>query len=262
MLEERQKTFTEKIAPYAEKVNAILKKEANGLMNLPRDPAEAARSRLELAEDMFNLTSYYIIEYKIFQRIFKKPNEDILNDARKVLYKGIAYVEETVSPWIDVPFSDYADKVAMLSPVSTERRYLLICKMGLALDLLKDVYGENSRWKWSFVGLDGRFAAVAKNMLDMKNLVVNLSPRAEEYEATVFYLRMVKKLLIAAAARFRERYELSSHVIEDFQQAINFLNVLKRLYIILEERTEAEDLGKNIEAWNNKLKEDIRKKGA
>jgi hypothetical protein len=262
-LEERQKKFSEKIVLYDGKIKAILKKEDTVLKNLPRVPEEAAVSRLGLAENMFDLTSYYVIECKIFHLIFNKQNEDLLNEARKILYKGVAYIEELVSPWIDVPFSDYGDKVAMLAGVSRERRYMIIRKMGLAIDLLKDVFGDNSKWKWSFVILDGRLAAVAKNMLDMRNTVVNLDPRSDGYETTVFHLRTAKRLLALAAERFREKYELSSHMTEDFQQAINFLNALKRLCILVDERSEAEELKRTVEVWGNKLREDIRrKKGA
>ncbi|MDR1352881.1 MAG: hypothetical protein LBK05_06320 [Treponema sp.] len=259
-LEDRQKKFLEKIDPYTETVNAIIKKEKRLLDNLPANAKDAALARLTLADEMFNLTSYYIIECRIFQRICRRHNEDILNEARRTLYKGITYIENLVSPLVDVPFSDYEDKVAMLSGASGEKRYFVIRKMGLAIDLLKDLIGYSSKWRWVFVGLDGRLAAAAKNMIDMKSMVTNLNPRAEEYEATVFHLRMAKRLLAQAAERYREKYELSSQISEDFQQAINFLNALKRLHILLNERSDAEEIKKTVEAWSNKLKEDIRKK--
>jgi hypothetical protein len=176
------------------------------------------------------------------------------------LFKGITYIEDTVSSWVDVPFSDYENKLAMLSGVSGEKRYLVIRKMGLVIDLLKDVFGDSSKWKWSFVVLEGRAAAVAKNMLDMKSMVANLDPRAEEREVTVFHLRRVKKLLAQAAERYREKYELASRNTEDFRQAINFLNALRRLHILLGERSDAEEIRRTVEVWNNKLKEDLRKK--
>ncbi|MDR0452309.1 MAG: hypothetical protein LBH15_04640 [Treponema sp.] len=258
--EDRQKKFSEKIVPYTEAINAIVKREKRMLDNLPASPKGAALARLNLAEDMFNLASHYTVLCRIFQRICGRFNEDLLNETRKALYKGAAYIEDLVSPWVDVPFSDYEDKVAMLSGISEERRYFVIRKMGLSIDLFKDIIGYSPKWKWVFVGLDGRLAAAAKNIIDMKSMVANLNPRSEEYEATVFHLRMVKKLLARAAERYREKYELSSQITEDFQQAINFLNALKRLHILLNERSDAEEVKKTVEVWSNKLKEDIRKK--
>ncbi|MDR1411444.1 MAG: hypothetical protein LBI91_04495 [Spirochaetaceae bacterium] len=258
--EDRQKKFLEKIAPYTEAINAGLGKEKRLLDNLSGNSRDAALARLNLADEMFNIVSHYVLECRVFQRICKKHNEDLLGEARRALHKGIVYIENLVSPLVDVPFSDYEDKIAMLSGVSGERRYLVIRKMGLAIDLLKDLAGYSSKWRWVFVDFEGRLAASAKNIIDMRNMVANLSPRSEEYEATVFHLRMAKKLLAQAAERYREKYELSSQISEDFQQAINFLNALKRLHILLNERSDAEEIKKTVEAWSNKLKEDIRRK--
>ncbi|MDR2053141.1 MAG: hypothetical protein LBP80_06985, partial [Treponema sp.] len=258
--EDRQKKFLETTAPYKEMINAIAGKERALLKNVSGDTKETALARLKLAEEMFNLSSCYIVESKISFRFFGKRDADLLDNARKALYKGIAYTEDIVSPWVDVPFSDYEDKVAMLSGVSGERRYIVIRKMGLAIDLLKETFGDSSKWKWSFVTLEGRLAAVSKNMLDMKNMVANLDPRSEERNATVFHVRKVKQLLVQAAERYREKYELSSRDIEDFQQAINFLNALKRLHILLNEKSKVEEIRKTVEAWDDKMKDDIRKR--
>jgi hypothetical protein len=258
--EERRRKFLEITAPYRETISTIIRKERTLLRNINGNAEETARTRLKLAEEMFNLSSCYIIECKIFLRFFRKHDTDLLNKARKTLFRGVEYVEDIVSPWVDVPFSEYEDRLAMLSGVSGEKRYLVIRKMGLAIDLLKDVFGDSSKWKWSFVVLGGRFAAVAKNMLDMKNMVANLDPRAEEREVTVFHLRRVKKLLAQAAERYREKYELSSRNTEDFKQAIDFLNSLRRLHVLLNERSDAEEIRKTVDVWNNKMNDDLRRR--
>jgi hypothetical protein len=258
--ENRRKKFLETTAPYRGMINAITRKEQALSDDGSGDRKKTARNRLELAEEMFNLASCYILECRIFYRFFGKYDTDLLDKARKVLFRGVDYIEDIVSPWIDVPFSEYEDKLAALSGVSAEKRYLVIRKMGLVFDLLKDVFGDSSKWKWSFVVLEGRLAAAAKNMLNMKNMVANLDPRSEERGATVFHLRRVKKMLTQAAEHYREKYELSSRDTEDFQQAINFLNALKRLHILLNERSDAEDIKKTVDVWTNKMNDDLRKK--
>jgi hypothetical protein len=258
--EERRRKFLETTAPYREMIATIIRKEKALLRNINGNTEETAWTRLQLAEEMFNLSSCYIVESKIFLRFFGKHDTDLLNKARKTLFRGVAYVEDIVSPWVDVPFSEYEDRLAMLSGVSGEKRYLVIRKMGLTIDLLKDIFGDSSKWKWSFVVLGGRFAAVAKNMLDMKNMVANLDPRAEEREVTVFHLRRVKKLLVQAAERYREKYELSSRNTEDFKQAIDFLNSLRRLHVLLNERSDAEEIRKTVDVWNNKMNDDLRRR--
>jgi hypothetical protein len=131
--------------------------------------------------------------------------------------------------------------------------------MGLAIQLLENAYGDNSKWRWSFVELEGRFAAVAKNIFDLKAAVINTDPRSPHYAPTVYHLRMIKKLLMQAADRYRNKYELSTNRIDDFKQGINFLNALRRIHILLGERDEAETVGKKLDIWSTKLESDCRK---
>ena len=130
--------------------------------------------------------------------------------------------------------------------------------MGLTLSLLEHAFGENNKWKWSFVDFEGRHAAIVRNIIDMRSLAVNMDPRSSEYTATVFHVRMVKKLFAQVAARYRERYELSTQNSGDFRRAIDFLNALRRMYRTLGERSEAEELKKTIDAWTAKLTQDAR----
>ena len=98
-------------------------------------------------------------------------NEAYLNEARKCIYKAIIYLEEIVSGLVDAPFSDYEAGLETISAFSDESRYNLVRKMGFTIDSLEEGFGENSKWKWSFVELEGRFAAVAKNLLNLKTFV-------------------------------------------------------------------------------------------
>ncbi|MDR1106077.1 MAG: hypothetical protein LBL44_06950 [Treponema sp.] len=256
--EERHQYF-EKIKTYKVSVDAILKREQSLIPAIKQDPQGAAFKRLALADEMLNLTSNYIILSGVSQAVLKVKNEDSLNDGRKSLYKSVIYLEEIVGNLIDAPFSDYEEKLAAIESVDAARRYLLVRKMGLTLDLLENAYGDNTKWKWSFVELEGRFAAVTKNIMDMRNAVANTDPRSPNYEPTVYHLRMLKKLLMQAADRYREKYELSTTRIDDFKMGITFLLALRRIHIILGEREEAETLKKKIDIWSVKLEADKKK---
>jgi hypothetical protein len=109
------------------------------------------------------------------------------------------------------------------------------------------------------VELEGRYAAVAKNILDMKNAVTNTDPRSPDYEPTMYHLRLVQRLLSQVADRYREKYELSTNRIDDFKMGINFLSALKRLHILLGDRDDAETVKKKLDIWTSKLETDIKK---
>ena len=251
--------YYEKIKPYKTVIQSLLKREEMVLQIIKKEPKGAAFKRLTLADEMISLASNYIILSGVSLSMLKLRSEEALNDSRKSLYKAVIYLEEIVSPLIDVPFSDYEEKLAEIAPVDMQKRYSLIRKMGLVIQLLETAYGDNTKWRWAFVELEGRYAAVAKNIIDLKAATANTDPRSPDYEPTVYHLRLIKKLLHQAADRYREKYELSTNRIDDFKMGIHFLNALKRIHILLGERSEAETLKKKSEIWSSKLEVDMKK---
>ena len=131
--------------------------------------------------------------------------------------------------------------------------------MGFAIDLLMHTYGDNTKWRWTFVELEGRFAATAKNILDLKSAYANTDPSSPYYDSTLYHLRLVKKLLNQSADRYREKYELSTGQMSDFKTGISFLGALRRLHIILAESEESESTKKKLTIWKQKLEADMKK---
>ncbi|GAB1481658.1 hypothetical protein MASR2M78_04730 [Treponema sp.] len=252
--------YIEKTKIYREHVDALLLREKNILSVISKDPNGAAFKRLTLSDEMLNLASNYIVMNGVSAAMLGVKNEEALNEARKALYKSIIYLEEVVSGLVDSPYSDYEDKLEEIVSFDANRRYMLVRKLGLAIRLVEDAYGDNTKWKWAFVELEARFATVAKNIFDLKNAVTNLDPRSPDYEVTVYHLRTVKKLLMQAADRYREKYELSTNRIDDFKQAIGFLNALKRIHFLVGDREEVETVKKKSEIWSSKLEADQKKK--
>ncbi|MCL2834818.1 MAG: hypothetical protein FWD78_16735 [Treponema sp.] len=256
---EDKNQYYDKIRPCREIIRSLLGKEQETLKILKRDNTNAAFIRLGLVDEMINLTSYYIILSSVSQSMLKLRSEEALNEGRKSLYKAVIYLEEVVSGCVDSPYSDYEDKLALIASVNSKDRYELVCKLGLGLSLLKNAYGYNTKWKWAFVELEGRYAAAAKNFIDLKNAVTNHDPRSPDYEPSVRHMRLIKKLLMQTADRYREKYELSTNRIDDFKMGINFLNALRRLHTILGERNDADTVKKKTDIWSAKLELDIKK---
>jgi hypothetical protein len=240
-------------------IESLLKREESVLQNIKKDNRGAALKRLTLVEEMLSLAANYIIISGISQSMLRLRSEEALNDGRKSLYKAVIYFEEVVSPLVDVPFSDYEERLSEIDPLDARKRYTLIRKMGLALQLLETAYGDNTKWRWAFVELEGRFAAVAKNIMNLKTAVANTDPSSPDYEPTMYHLKLIKKLLMQAADRYREKYELSTNRMDDFKMGIHFLNALRRIHALLGERPEAETLKKKADIWSSKLEMDQKK---
>jgi hypothetical protein len=251
--------YLERTGGFRKTIGELLKKEKETLPLIRAEDGNSAMIRVALAGDMLNLVSNYIIISGISNAVLGIRNEEALNDARKSLYKCVIYLEGALSNYVDAPFSDYEDKLAGIAPMSAADRYLLVRKLGLAIQLLEDAYGDNSKWKWSFVELEGRFAAAAKNILDMKKAGANTDLRSPEYEPTALLVRLIKKLLSHAADRYREKYELSTRNIEDLKMGIRFLSALRRIQSLLGNRREVEETKKKMDVWETKLLADSRK---
>jgi hypothetical protein len=250
---------TEKTNIYRSQALSILKDEQITLTTIKDDGPDAAFKRLDLANSMLNLASNYIVVNGITQSVLNQKSEDALNDARKALYKSIIYLEAVVGNLIDAPFSDYEEKLAQIATVSPEQRYLLVRKTGLAIDLLEKAYGDNTKWRWAFVDMEGRYAAVAKNIINLKDVVANTNLQSAHYEPTTRHMRLAKRLLGQAADRYREKYELSTGRVDDFKVGINFLSALRRIHIVVGDSAEAATTKKKLDTWNNKLTADIEK---
>jgi len=261
--EEARQTYGEQIVAYQQQIDALLIREKNMLMMIEQDPTGASYKRLMLTDEMLYLSTLYLAKHTLSVAMLGVKNEDALNDARKTLYKAVIYLEEVVSNFIDAPFSDYEDKVNEIRNLPEAKRYYLVRKLGLAIRQIVDAYGDNTKWRWTFVELEARFATVAKNILDLKSASKDgLDPHSPDYDDTVYHLRLVKRLLQQAADRYREKYELSTGRIDDFRLAINYLLALRRIHIILNERDGAEEAKRKSEIWKEKMEKDHKKSEA
>lgn len=254
-----KKKYFERIKEYKSIIEEMQRREKSISSTIQSDENGAEYKKLMLADEVLNRISYYVLMNELSVNLLGVKNEAFLNDARKDLYKSIMYLEETVSNYLDVPYSEYEEKVEKIEAYDDEKRYKLIQKLGYSIQLVKDGFGANSKWKWSFVELEGRFATVAKNILNLKTFVSGLDPRVPGYETRLAHIALVKSMMQQAADRYREKYELSTNRIDDFQYAINFLSALRRLHIVIGEPEETDTVKKKIDVWKTKLEADARK---
>lgn len=245
---------------YKKKIDSMLQREKNMQAIIQKDETGGAYKKLTLAEECMNLSSLYLLIHNLSVAMLGVKNEDSINEARKTLYRCIIYLEEIVTDFLDVPYSDYASQLEQIQSFSESKRYQLMLKLGLSIRLVMDAFGDNSKWKWSFVELEGRFATVAKNIIDLKSATKDgLDPHSPDYDETIYHLRLVKQLLQQSSDRYREKYELSTNRIDDFRIAINYLCALRRIHVLLNERDEAEEIKKKADIWKEKMEKDHKK---
>jgi len=257
--DEARRRYAEYIQDYKNSILSALSREKSVREALAKDPSGAGYQKLALAEDNLNLVATYLLMSSLSLSFLGVKNEAVLNDGRKCIYKALIYLEEVVSAFVDAPFSDYEQGLEAIAAFSDDARLRLVRKMGFTIDSLEEGYGDNSKWKWSFVELEGRFAAVAKNLLNLKTFVAGMDPRSPGYSARMAHLGLARELLQAAADRYREKYELSTLRIDDIKAAINFLSAVRRLHIVLGESDQADVIKKKADIWRTKMENDLKK---
>ncbi|MBQ1627592.1 MAG: hypothetical protein II098_00325 [Treponema sp.] len=255
--DEQRQEFSETIKPYQSKITAILGKEKTVLNTINSGAADSAYKKIMLSDDMIYVSTLYMAENSLSLKILDVKNNESLNESRKIIYKSIIYLEELISNVIDVPYVDLVDKHDTIKNTTVKDRYYHIKKLGLAINLLELALGDNSKWKWSFVELKGRYAVVAKNFIDMREAAkVYFNPSSEDYETTVLYIRLITKLLEQSAAGYRDKYELSTRRIDDMRNGIKFLLARHKLALALGDKANAEEIKKKAMVWREKMDAD------
>jgi len=268
---EARKRYSDRIREYKLAVDQIetrIHELDSSLRGLPKFPQEAADpeavrqaglSRFRLAEECLNQVSYYCLMNVLSVSLLLIRNEGYLNEARKCCYKSIISLEQTISPLVDAAFSEYEAGVESLGELGDGAKNAYLRKLGFAIDSVAEGYGANTKWKWSFVELEGRYAVVAKNLLNLKTFLGQQDPRIEGYAERQAHMALARRLLQQSADRYREKYELSTQRLDDIKQATLFLSALRRLAALLGEVEEAEVIKRKIDIWKAKMEDDQRK---
>lgn len=257
---EAKKDYFEKLKNYKVEVERLQKREANLVKIVETGQAGTEQKLLALADENLNLVSYFLLINGLSVSLLGVKNEAFLNDARKGCYKAIINLEKIVSNYVDVPFSEYEEMLEKIDSTDDAARYRLMRKLGYSIDSVVDGFGDNSKWKWSFVEIQARYATVCKNMINLKTYISGMDPRVPGYMERQAHMKLAMELLQAAADGYRQKYELSTLRLDDFKIAINYLAAIRRIHSLLGNSEESESMKKKIDIWRTKMETDLKKK--
>ena len=133
--DEARKRYTERVEEYQAEIKRVTDHETEVRGRIAPD-AGGHPLRVELAQDCLDLVSYYILMNALSVALLGVKNESYLNEGRKRIYKAIIYLEEAVSPLIDVPFSEYEEGVLALGDLDDQSRYAFLRKLGFSIDAI------------------------------------------------------------------------------------------------------------------------------
>lgn len=251
--QEQRSIYQQRIKYYKNKIEDI-KKVINSLKTeLIKDKSKEGVFRFKIANMILNSITYYCSMNEISVHLLEVKNTAFLEKARQQLYEVIINIENIVSNYLDVPFGEYEEKLEALAIISDKKKLDFVKKLGYCIDLVKADFGENTKWKWSFVEIDGRFAVITKNIFDLKKFQKLDDPRNEGYQERKTHFSFIQKNLNNASQENRDKFELVTKNIEDLKKGIDFQKSLLRLNQLTGDDKQIEMGKKQIDVWNNIL---------
>ena len=256
---EAKQRYSDRVKEYKQQIEALQKREKTVLEDIQKGATGAGYKRVSLAEQRLNMASLYLLLNRISLSMLSFKNDNFVREAHRCCYQSLLFMEEVVTDLLDAPFSEYAEQLQAIEALPETKRYALVRKLGFTIQSVSDDFGANTKWRWSFVELEGRLATVAKNVVNLRTVISELDPRVEGYQERVEHIRLVKELLQRAADRYLERYTLATSRIDDFKQAINFLQALKRMHTILGEPDQADQVKRKADVWKSRMDDEEKR---
>lgn len=263
---EQRIKYQEHIAFYKKKIEDLEKEiKTLKLKAASEAPEIASYTQVKTAKLLLQEIGIYCAMNEVSVDFLDVKNTSFLDKARQFTSDVIINLSKIVTNYLDVPFSDYEKQLALLSELTDLEKYELICQIGYCCDIIKNNFGENSKWKWNFLDTDSRLAIIAKNMFDLRRYQKLDNPMEEGYNVRRAHVALIQKMLLQVSLRFREKYELNGKEPEDLKKAINFQCALHRIVSILGDPEKIEASKKQIGVWKILLEkhfadEDAKKK--
>ncbi len=261
---EKKEAYNITVKDLKEKVETIQKKAQKFEREGMRDKETVSfYKRVAASNNYLETVKVYakMNEYSI--QIMDMKNDLYLTNSRKNIYQAIKMLETIVGNIIDSSLTDNAEIIEKLSLLNPKRVLNLLKKIDYCIAIVQLAEGDTSKWKWTFVEMYGKLAALTKNMINFKVYAQQVyDPTTPFYKEINELFQLAKRLIENAAQKYRNKYELTTMGVTDMNKGIEFLNLLLRIYIILNEQLQAQETKKTIEKWKDKLEQDIRKKDA
>ncbi len=187
-------------------------------------------------------------------------NETYLNKARKKIYEVLIKVEEIISHHIDMPLTENEDALLSVDKIDPKRKIIFLDKIKQSIEKVITGFGENSKWKWSFVEMEGRYATITKNIINYKQCQASNDPREPFYSELKKLIERAKDELQFASKRYREKYELTTREPEDIKKSILLLRALRRIHIMFSNPEAATHTKRTIELYTKQMEDGIQQK--
>ena len=251
--EKERNEYQQRIDLYKARIDEIATRLKNNTLEMIKNKDKDAVLKIENSNLYLNQITIYCGMNEISVNLLAVKNTAYLEKARQLLYEAIMSIEKVVTNFLDVPFSDYSEQLNKISNINDIDRLNLVKKIGYCIDIVKENFGENTKWKWSFIEIEGRMTIVAKNIFDLRRFQKFDDPREVGFQERREHLKIIQTLLMNSSNGYREKFELSTKDLEDLKRAVDFQKTLLRINQLLGDNEKIENCKKQIDVWNSLL---------
>ncbi len=252
--------FNNYVKEYQEKIDQARSNIKELAAKTKSMPSIKGYLNLDAILEYVKIIKLYIKMNDISLDMLDQKNETYLNNARKEVYKVLQLGEEIVGNDIDRSLKENDEYLKNIDKINPDQILNIILLIQDMISMLITRMGEGSKWKWSFVDIQGRLAVVIKNFVSFSDIQKYRDPRTEFFKERQDLLKLCKSNLSLTAQQFRTRYEVSTKVPADILKSIELLSALRKINALMGESEEATKLKNTIDALRERMEADEKKK--
>lgn len=188
-------------------------------------------------------------------------NSSYMDEAKKRLSQVFSEIEKVVSLKIDEPLDFNREQLDAIKPFDPKKKLNFYKHMQKSIERMITLYGDNTKWKWSFPDFWSKLAVAGKNLIDFREIERIRDPREEFYYDRQEMLNLIKEGLFDASGHYRNKYELSTKSKNDLLHAVRLLESLKRIAMLTGDPETIKKCKSGIDTYKSRIEtEDDPKK--
>ncbi len=252
--------YNDEIKDIKREVETTKKAINEALGKKKKHPAIAGYYNLELASREMDAIENFMKMNDLSMEMLNLRNSTFLENARKEFYKVLQYLEEIVGNQVDRSLRENDEYLATIKQINPSQILKFVQRMHRILNELIRNFGQDTKWKWSFVEWQARAAIITKNITSFSEVAKFRDPRTEFFYERRELMQLCKDSLTEAARQFRTKYEMAGKARDDLKSSISYLAALRKIHVLFGEDTEATKLKNIIDAAKMALEADDKAK--
>ena len=252
--------YNDEIKDIKREVDQIKKSINEAFSKRKKNPNILRYYSLEMASKEMDAIDNFVKMNDLSIEMLKIKNNTYLENARKEFYKVLQHMEEVVGADLDRSLKENDEYLATINKFNPKQILAFVQRMHRILNTLKNKFGQESKWKWSFVEWQARAAVITKNITSFSEIAKYRDPRVEFFHERRELMQLSKESLTEAARQFRTKYEMAGKARDDLKKSIDYLAALRKIHVLFGEDTEATKLKNIIDAANMALEADDKAK--